>query len=73
MRARLVALDWGRCVGSYEKLGVFGLDGVNYVEDELVETAVVREGKWSSTVDGYDKVIAVVERVDYFAYSKRKG
>ena len=52
---------------------MFGLDGVNYVEDELVETAVVGEGERSSAVDGYDKVLAVVERVDYFAYCKRKG
>ena len=52
---------------------MFGLDGVNYVEDELVEATIVGEGKWSSTVDGYDKVLAVVERVDYFAYRKRKG
>ena len=52
---------------------MFGLDGVNYVEDKLVETAVVGEGERNSTVDGYDKVLAVVERVDYFAYCKRKG
>lgn len=52
---------------------MFGLDGVNYVEDELVEATVVREGERSSAVDGYDKVVTIVERVNYFVYCKRKG
>ena len=52
---------------------MFGLDGVNYVKDELVEATVIMEGERSGSVDGYDKVLAVVERVDYFAYCKREG